>query len=97
MRYRATTFPVDAPDHIPVLLDEVLAQLAPRAGGTYVDGTLVTAQVLPTTLGSLSGIKPAAIGADSTGGHPFLGAIDDVRIYSRALTAAEVKQVMTTP
>jgi|GEM_PF-794934 len=78
--------------HLMAAVDRSAARL-----NTYVDGTLVTAQVLPTTLGSLSGIKPAAIGADSTGGHPFLGAIDDVRIYSRALTAAEVKQVMTTP
>ena len=28
------------PAHIPVLIDDVLALMAPRAGGTYVDGTL---------------------------------------------------------
>ena len=31
--------PSTAPDHIPVLLSEVLAALDPHAGGTYVDGT----------------------------------------------------------
>jgi 16S rRNA (cytosine1402-N4)-methyltransferase len=30
---------VETPDHIPVLLDEVLDHLSPKVGGTYVDGT----------------------------------------------------------
>jgi 16S rRNA (cytosine1402-N4)-methyltransferase len=30
---------VETPDHIPVLLDEVLDTLSPHPGGTYVDGT----------------------------------------------------------
>jgi len=40
-----------------------------------------------------------AIGGDNNGGtacddiEPFTGAIDDVRVYSRALGAAEVKQL----
>jgi len=78
--------------HLMVVVDRANARMI-----AYVDGVVATAQVLPTTLGSVSGASPAAIGATSAGSHPFLGSIDDVRIYSRALTAAEVKQVMTTP
>ncbi|HUQ05348.1 MAG TPA: 16S rRNA (cytosine(1402)-N(4))-methyltransferase RsmH [Kofleriaceae bacterium] len=36
---RALTPAVETPDHIPVLLDEVLDHLSPKPGGTYVDGT----------------------------------------------------------
>jgi 16S rRNA (cytosine1402-N4)-methyltransferase len=36
---RVRTLAVESPDHIPVLLDEVLDHLSPKPGGTYVDGT----------------------------------------------------------
>lgn len=36
---RALPTAVETPDHIPVLLDEVLDHLSPQPGGTYVDGT----------------------------------------------------------
>ncbi|MBZ0238891.1 MAG: 16S rRNA (cytosine(1402)-N(4))-methyltransferase RsmH [Deltaproteobacteria bacterium] len=36
---RALDPAVETPDHIPVLLDEVLDHLSPQPGGTYVDGT----------------------------------------------------------
>jgi hypothetical protein len=40
---------------------------------------------------------PLRIGANAVWGEYFAGIIDEVRIYYRALTAAEIKTDMTTP
>lgn len=59
----------------------------------YINGTpyAATGNITenPTTYGG-----PATIGSDSTGtGNPFTGSIDEVRVYSRAITANEVAQL----
>src|SRR5205809_107967 len=67
------------------------------AGGTvgrYGNGVEVASQAqaapLRTTAGTLQ------IGADSYAGENFAGRIDEVRIYNRALTAAEIQTDMNT-
>ena len=40
---------------------------------------------------------PLRIGGNSVWGEFFRGSIDEVRIYSRALTQAEIQQDMITP
>jgi hypothetical protein len=68
-----------------------------RTDGTdlYVDGSL------RETLAVFSlGTRPTAgvrIGRTGDGQDPFLGTIDDVRIYNRALSQSEVKTDMNTP
>jgi hypothetical protein len=59
----------------------------------YVDGVLAGSNTSLTATGSLSGTTPALYnGIDSDGSSsPLKGSMDDVRIYSRALSAAEVK------
>jgi hypothetical protein len=37
------------------------------------------------------------IGGNTVWGEYFAGLIDDVRIYNRALTAAEISNAMNTP
>lgn len=58
----------------------------------YVNGTpyAATGNVTdsPLTYGG-----PAVIGNDSTNGSPFTGSIDEVRVYSRPLSPAEVMQL----
>ncbi|MGE0269618.1 MAG: LamG domain-containing protein [Candidatus Omnitrophota bacterium] len=57
----------------------------------YVNGSLVVNAAIPAnTFASLSGTNPAHIGANNVGGFPFLGKIDDVRVYDCAMTDAEV-------
>jgi hypothetical protein len=61
----------------------------------YVNGVQVaskaqTAPLTPTT-GTLQ------IGADSYAGENFAGRIDEVRVYNRALSQAEIQSDMTTP
>jgi hypothetical protein len=61
----------------------------------YVNGTLVT-----TT--AVGGPIPASTGALRIGGNAiwpewYAGLIDDVRVYNRALTAAQIQADMTTP
>ncbi len=56
----------------------------------YVDGSLNdTAALVSFDLQDIS----VTIGADVNYGTPFLGAIDDVRFYSRSLTATEIQQI----
>jgi uncharacterized protein YjdB len=61
----------------------------------YVNGAQITSQ-------SLSGAMPVStsplrIGGDSIWGEYFNGVIDEVRVYNRALSAAEIQTDMNTP
>jgi hypothetical protein len=54
----------------------------------YQDASIVDTQ--PMTLGSLASARAAQIGDITGGTSPFHGLIDDMRVYNRALAAAEV-------
>ncbi len=56
----------------------------------YKDGVQLST---PQTLGANTALIISSIGAHSLGAFPMLGKIDDVRLYNRALSAAEVKQL----
>ena len=60
----------------------------------YVNG----AQVSTRTIGGniLTSTSPLRIGGDSSGSEYFNGLIDEVRIYNRPLTAAEIQTDMNT-
>ena len=60
----------------------------------YLDGVEITI-VTGDTLGSNSILinQTVNIGAATGNGQYFTGKIDDARIYNRALTAAEIKQL----
>ena len=61
----------------------------------YVDGQLVKQRsgMAPT---QPSGVN-TRIGQSGYGGNPFFGVIDEVRVYKRALSAAEVAYLVTIP
>lgn len=71
--------------HLMVVIDRATAD-----HDTYVNGVLFLSGGIPGTFGSVDNIRSANIGASNSGNHPFLGLIDDVRVYNRALTAGEV-------
>jgi hypothetical protein len=54
----------------------------------YLNGNLVSTTNLPS--GSVSNAFLATIGNTDSGAYPFLGKIDDVRVYNRALTDDDV-------
>lgn len=62
-------------------------------GGTdlklYVNGQL--AETTPANQPLSSHSYPLKIGARATGSNPFPGLVDEVKLYSRVLTAAEIK------
>jgi uncharacterized repeat protein (TIGR01451 family) len=67
-------------------------------GGTvrvYVNATLVASA--PATGGIGVSSSPLSIGGTAAYGEFFSGRIDDVRIYSRALTPLEIEQDMAQP
>lgn len=71
--------------HVMVVVDRPASK-----HNTYVNGALVTSDTISATFGSVDTTTVATIGASSSGAYPFLGMIDDVRVYNRALTADEV-------
>ncbi len=62
-------------------------------GKLYVDGRVVRTFDASTSNGNLSNAEPLLIGThpDTTLHAGFKGLIEDVRVYSRALSAAEIK------
>jgi len=60
----------------------------------YVNGVLVTSRAQTGTISAANGVLH--IGGDSVWGEHFQGLIDEVRIYNRALSAAEILNDMNT-
>jgi fibronectin type 3 domain-containing protein len=61
----------------------------------YVNGTLVSTTAAAGSLITSTGAL--RIGGNNIWGEYFSGLIDEVRVYNRALSAAEIQQDMTTP
>ena len=61
----------------------------------YVNGAQVASQAQTGAIATST--DPLQIGGDSIYGQYFQGAIDEVRIYNVALTAAEIQADMNTP
>jgi hypothetical protein len=61
----------------------------------YMNGILVQSGAVSGTVAAASGAL--RIGGDSVWGEYFKGLIDEVRIYNRPLTAAQIQTDMNTP
>lgn len=61
----------------------------------YVNGTLVRSQAVTGNIVETSGAL--RIGGNSVWGEYFAGLVDEVRIYSRSLSQAEIQTDMNTP
>lgn len=74
--------------HLAVTYDGAMVRL-------YVNGALVASQAQTGAMPSTT--TPLRIGGNAPYGEFFQGLIDDVRIYNRALTAAEIQLDLATP
>ncbi|MCK1597287.1 LamG-like jellyroll fold domain-containing protein [Bradyrhizobium sp. 164] len=83
-----TTLPFNQWSHLAITFDGAQVK-------TYVNGTLVNTQALSATITARG--NPMRIGADASTAQFYKGALDDLRIYNRALTLAQVQSDMTTP
>jgi hypothetical protein len=84
----AAQLALNAWTHVAVTYDRQALRL-------YVNGT-----VAATTTGSgdiITSTLPLRIGGNLVWGEYFTGTIDEVRVYPRALTAAEIQEDMNTP
>jgi len=57
----------------------------------YINGKLTTTETFTTSPNEHTGAGQIIIGNDESNGFPFSGLVDEVRIYDRALSAAEVR------
>ena len=91
-RYSTTVPQLHTWYHVAGVYDGVARTLDLYVNGALDDGALVG--VVPASQVDMG--LPATIGCRS-GGFYFGGVIDEVRIYNRALTAAEIQNDMNTP
>ena len=83
-----TASPVGAWTHVALTYDGTMLRL-------YVNGTEVASR---TASGQITAsTSPLWIGGNSPFGEYFAGLIDDVRVYNRALTQAEIQTDLATP
>jgi hypothetical protein len=83
-----TALPLGAWTHLATTYDGVNQRF-------YVNGALVATKAQTGSIAA--GNQPLRIGGNSVSGEYFQGVIDEVRIYNRALSAAEIATDMTTP
>ncbi len=60
----------------------------------YVDGVLASTSTVPSNMAPVTSLD---IGRSNPASEYYKGIIDEVRIYNRALSQAEVKSIMTAP
>jgi DUF1680 family protein len=90
---------INAPSALPTgTWTHVAVSHAGNLGVLYVNGVEVARNTAMTvTAGSLGSTTQNWVGRSQYGGDPYLdGAVDSLRIYSRALTAAEVADLYST-
>jgi beta-lactam-binding protein with PASTA domain len=84
--------------HTPLALN-TWTHIATTYDGTsqrlYINGVLVATKAQTGTIAA--GNQPLRIGGNNVSGEFFQGLIDEVRVYNRALSAAEITIDMTTP
>ena len=83
----ATAIPLGTWTHLATTYDGTTLRV-------YVNGVQVGSLAATGTIASSTG--QVTIGGNSVWGEYFAGAVDDVRIYNRALSAAEITSLMNT-
>jgi len=84
----ATGLPLNIWTHLAVTYDGATLRL-------FVNGAQAGSQAASGSI--ISSTSPLRVGGNSLWGEYFAGLIDEVRIYSRVLTAAEIQTDMNTP
>src|SRR5204863_3719140 len=80
--------PLNAWSHLAATYDGSAVRL-------YLNGAQVAST--PASGAAQTSSSPFRIGGDSVWGEYFKGLIDEVRVYNRALTAAQIQADMNTP
>lgn len=86
--YSSSILPVNTWTHLAATYDKVTLRL-------YVNAVQVASK--PQTATLLTSTNPLQIGGDTFFNQYFQGIIDEVRIYNRALSLAEIQTDMNTP
>ncbi len=88
MRAARASLPLNTWTHLTVTYDGTTLRL-------YVNGTQVGSRAMTGAL--LTSTGALRIGGNSIWGEFFQGRIDEIRVYNRALSAAEILADMNTP
>jgi hypothetical protein len=86
--YGGSALAVNTWTHLAATYDGAMLRL-------YVNGVQIAAQSQSGAIGVFAG--PLRIGGNASLGEYFQGRIDEVRVYNRALTQAEIQTDMNTP